>query len=243
MHPGGPADLKALVFDVFGTTVDWRTSIISELYAIGDDLGLKTVDWVSFTDDWRAAYQPNMQRVREGSLPWTSLDDLHRMELDRLIEAYRLPPIPPAAIQRINTVWHRLKPWPDTLAGLHRLKQRFIIAPLSNGNVALLTAMAKSAGLPWDLILSAELCRHYKPDPETYRMPCDYLALDPRQVMLVAAHNGDLAAAAREGLRTAFVRRPTEYGPRQTKDLRAEHAFDVAAEDFMHLADILLEDG
>lgn len=233
-------DLRAIVFDTFGTLVDWRTSIIGELEAFGREHGI-TTDWVALTDEWRGAYVPNMQKVRSGDLPWTKLDNLHRIELENLLGRFGVRGLSETQKAYINRVWHRLAPWPDTAPALYRLKSRFILSPLSNGNVALLTNLARHAGLPFDLILCAEICRHYKPDPETYRMAYELLDLEPRQVMLVAAHNDDLLAATREGLRTGFIPRPTEYGPRQQKDLRAEHDFDVVGSNLGHLAGQILK--
>ena len=230
--------VKALTFDVFGTVVDWRGSIIRELGTWGQNKGLST-DWAAFADAWRALYQPTMERVRSGELLWTKLDVLHRMNLDQLLERFGLTGLSAAELDQINRVWHRLDPWPDAVAGLSRLKSRYIIAPLSNGNVALIVNMAKRAGLPWDLVLGAEVARHYKPQPEAYLNAVDLLGLAPEQVMMVAAHNSDLVAAAGCGLRTAFVARPTEYGPGQQVDLQAEHAFDLVATDFLQLADQL----
>lgn len=233
-----PARSGALVFDVFGTVVDWRSSIVKDLGQWGEGKGLKT-DWAALADAWRAAYQPNMQKVREGTFPWTRLDDLHERELRKLIESFGLGELSADDVRHINRVWHRLEPWPDSVPGLTRLKRRYTIATLSNGNVALLNNMAKHAGLPWDMILSAELCRHYKPDPETYRMTYEMLDLQPHEVMMVAAHNGDLIAAARQGLRTAFVKRPNEHGPMQTTDLEPQAAFDYVVESIEELADAL----
>ena len=227
--------VKALTFDVFGTVVDWRSSIIREVEDFSRRKGV-AIDAANFADEWRGAYQPSMQRVRSGELPWTRLDDLHRMSLEELLRRFGVADAERAEIDWLNRAWHRLSPWPDSIAGLTRLRHKYVLATLSNGNVALLVNMAKHAGLPWDCVLSAELARHYKPDPETYRMAADFLGLAPYEVMMVAAHNGDLVAARAEGLRTAFVARPTEYGPRQTRDLRAEHDFDVVARDFVDLA-------
>lgn len=227
---------KALLFDVFGTVVDWRTSLVADLSAWGADHGL-TVDWTGLADAWRAAYAPSMSRVRRGELPWTNIDTLHRAALDTLAPRFGLDGLGPDALDHINRVWHRLRPWPDSVPGLYRLKAAHIIAPLSNGNVALLTNMAKFAGLPWDLILSAELFRHYKPDPETYLGAAALLGLAPDEVMLCAAHNDDLAAARACGLRTAFIARPTEYGPNQTRDLAPTDAWDHATDSIEALAD------
>lgn len=233
-------NLRAIVFDTFGTLVDWRTSIIGELRAFGREHGIAT-DWAGLADEWRGAYVPNMQKVRSGDLPWAKLDDLHRMELENLLDRFGVKGLSEAQKAHINRVWHRLAPWPDAAPALHRLKSRFILSPLSNGNVALLTNLARHASLPFDLILCAEICRHYKPDPETYRMAYELLDLRPHQVMLVAAHNDDLLAARREGLRTGFIPRPSEYGPGQQKDLRAEHDFDVVGSDLGDLASQILK--
>jgi 2-haloacid dehalogenase len=228
-------DLKALTFDVFGTVVDWRSSIIADLEAFGRAKGIRA-DWTGLTDAWRAGYQPAMDRVRKGELPWTHIDALHRMVLDRLLVEFKVEGLSEADKDHVNRVWHRLNPWPDSVAGLTRLKRNYIISTLSNGNTALLVNMAKHAGLPWDCVLSAETFRAYKPDPATYLGAAEQFGLKPSQVMMVAAHNGDLVAAAKQGLRTAFVARPNEYGPGQTRDVKAEHTFDVVAKDFIDLA-------
>jgi 2-haloacid dehalogenase len=227
--------VKALTFDVFGTVVDWRSSIIREGMAFGAARGL-TVDWASFADSWRGGYQPSMNRVRHGELPWTNIDTLHRMVLDELLEKFGITGLSEADKEHLNRAWHRLTPWPDAVAGLTRLRQRFVIAPLSNGNVALLTNMAKYAGLPWDCILSAELARHYKPDPEAYLTAANLLGLRPQEVMMVAAHKGDLRAAQAVGLKAAFVPRPLERGPERTVDTTPDPAFDIHASDFLDLA-------
>jgi len=235
-NPGG--SVKALVFDVFGTVVDWRGSIIRELEAFARAKGI-AADWAGFADAWRGGYQPAMQRVRLGELPWTRIDDLHRMILDRLLADHRIAGLSEAETDHLNRAWHRLDPWPDAVAGLARLKRRFIIGTLSNGNVALLVAMAKHAGLPWDVVFSAELAHHYKPDPEAYRLPPDLLGLPASEVMLVAAHPGDLAAAARQGLRIGYVLRPLEWGPGKPPHDVSGQRFDVVAEDFNRLAERL----
>ncbi len=231
----GTQRVRALVFDVFGTVVDWRTSIIREGRALGARLGVD-VDWEAFADAWRGRYQPSMEQVRSGARPWTKLDDLHRESLVHLLTEFRIEGLSEADIDDFNRAWHRLDPWPDSVPGLHRLRRRFALATLSNGNVALLLDMARRAGLPFDAILGAEPARAYKPLPEAYRRTVDFLGLAPAQVMLVAAHNDDLVAARAEGLRTAFVTRPTEYGPRQRNDLRAEHDFDHVATSMEDLA-------
>ena len=227
--------VRALTFDVFGTVVDWRRSIIREGEALGRAKGL-SVDWAKFADAWRGLYQPALSRVRKGELGWTKLDDLHRMSLDRLLEDFGIRGLDESEIDHLNRAWHRLDPWPDAVPGLTRLRQRFILATCSNGNVALMVNMAKRAGLPWDAILGAEVARHYKPQPEAYLITVEMLGLRPAQCMMVAAHNGDLAAAAGCGLRTAFVPRPLEHGPGQATDLTPTREHDVVAKDFEDLA-------
>ncbi len=229
---------EALLFDIFGTVVDWRSSIVAELEAFGRTSGHQA-DWTAFTDQWRGLYQPSMEEVRSGRRAWTILDVLHRESLDTLLIQHNLSGLSEADREHLTRIWHRLKPWPDTVAGLTRLKSKYIIGTLSNGNVGLLTRMAKNVGLPWDVVLGAETARAYKPLPEAYRAAARLLNVAPDRVMLVAAHNGDLAAATREGLQTAFVPRLTEYGPHQTHDLKAEGAWNYVAADFGKLADQL----
>jgi 2-haloacid dehalogenase len=228
--------VQALCFDVFGTVVDWRGSIIRE----GQLLSANTqfaIDWADFADRWRAGYGPAMNRVRTGELGWRTIDQLHRMILDELIEEFGLQTLSEAEREHLNRAWHRLSPWPDAVAGLNRLKSRFIITTLSNGNVSLLTNMARNAGLPWDAILSAELAGQYKPDLAVYRKAASLLDLDAQQVMMVAAHPGDLRAAARAGLRTAYVHRPLERGPQgRVHDISQLGEFDYLASDFLDLA-------
>ena len=237
---GGPANplvasVKALVFDTFGTVVDWRTSVTQEVEALARRKKL-AVDGAKFADAWRAGYRPSMDRVRTGALPWTKLDRLHRMTLDKILIDFGITGLSEAETDELNRAWHRLRPWPDAVAGLTRLKKKFIIAPLSNGNISLMTNMAKSAGLPWDCILGAELARHYKPDREVYQSAADFLDLKPAEVMMVAAHSGDLRAAKEVGLKTAFVTRPLEYGPNGKPDLKADSPVDISATDFNDLA-------
>ncbi len=234
------AGVQALTFDVFGTVTDWRSAIAHEGEELGARKGLD-VDWSAFALAWRAGYQPAMQRVRSGELPWTTIDALHRMILGDLLAPFGIAGLSEAEIDHLNRVWHRLDPWPDARAGLERLRQRFTVATLSNGNMALLTDMAKRADLRWDCILSAELARKYKPDAEVYRMAATLLGLHPQQVMMVAAHNIDLHAAQAVGMRTAFVYRTNEYGPGQTTDLEPNEAWDVVARDFQDLADQLTD--
>ena len=229
------SEVKALVFDVFGTVVDWRTSVIRHARAFGEANGV-TSDWEGFADAWRGKYQPYMDKVRSGQLPWTKLDVLHRLALEELLEESGITGVSEEAKADLNLAWHRLDPWPDSPPGLGRLKARFIIATMSNGNVALMTNMAKYGGLPWDCILGAELAHAYKPDPQTYLTGADLLGLEPGQVMMVAAHQGDLRAAAAVGLKTAFVPRPLEFGPDRAPDPTPDPSFDIVAEDFRDLA-------
>ncbi|MBO0678604.1 haloacid dehalogenase type II [Mycolicibacterium sp. S2-37] len=228
--------VRALAFDVFGTVVDWRSSVIAEAEEFGRRHGVQR-DWAAFADDWRGGYVPAMDRVRRGELPWTKLDDLHRGMLVELLGD--IPGVGEEEISELNRVWHRLNPWPDSVAGLTRLKQRFVITPLSNGNVSLLTNMAKHAGLPWDCVMSAELFGHYKPDPEVYLGCAALLDVAPGELMLVAAHPSDLRAARDAGLRTGYVVRPLERGPGRPPLRYDEGEFDLVAQDFGDLADQL----
>jgi 2-haloacid dehalogenase len=232
---GGSPAVRALVFDTFGTVVDWRTSVTLEVQQLAKKKNV-AVDGAAFADAWRAGYGPSMNRVRTGDLPWTKLDDLHRMILDKILGDFGMTMLTDAEKSELNRVWHRLKPWPDAPAGLARLKKKFIIAPLSNGNVSLMTDLARFAGLPWDCILGAELVRHYKPDKEVYLSAAEFLDLRPPDVMMVAAHLGDLRAARGAGLRTAFVARPLEFGPAGKPDLKPDASVDVSAKDFNDLA-------
>jgi len=227
--------VKALVFDVFGTVVDWRTSVAREVEALTKSKGL-TVDGAKFADAWRAQYAPMMDRVRTGKLPWTKLDRLHRMILDQIVSDFGLNGLSETDRRTLNLAWHRLQPWPDVVSGLTRLKKKYILAPLSNGNIALMTDLARHAGLPWDCILGAELVRHYKPDPEVYQSAAELLDLERGEVMMVAAHLGDLRAAKANGLMTAFVPRPLEYGPAGKPDRAANDSVDMSATDFTQLA-------
>jgi 2-haloacid dehalogenase len=195
------------------------------------------VDWEAFADAWRAGYGPAMNRVRTGELPWTKIDDLHRMILDDLLVEFSMTGFSEGEIDDLNRVWHRLMPWPDSVTGLYRLKSRYVISTLSNGNVSLLTNMAKNAGLPWDCVLSAELTGHYKTDPEVYQKAAELLSLPPSEVMMVAAHRGDLVAAKEVGFRTALVHRPLEFGPDRDVDLTPDARFDYNAMSFVDLAE------
>ncbi|HUP95650.1 MAG TPA: haloacid dehalogenase type II [Burkholderiales bacterium] len=237
--PNEPADIKALAFDVFGTVVDWHGSVAREVRALAAAKGLR-VNAVKFTKAWRAGYRPAMDRVRSGELTWTKIDVLHRMILDGLLTQYKIADaLTEDEKVHLNLVWHRLKPWPDAARGLKRLKQRYIITTLSNGNTGLLVNMAKQGGLPWDCIFSSETFRHFKPDPEMYLGAADALNLKPGEVMMVASHKHDLRAAAQNGLKTAFIKRPHEYGRNKNPDLEPEADFTVNAENFLDLADQL----
>ena len=229
------AGIKALLFDVFGTTVDWRSSVIREAAAFGrvNDIA---ADWEAFADAWRGKYQPFMDKVRTGQLPWTNLDQLHRLALEELLNEFGITGVSEAAKAELNLAWHRLEAWPDAAAGLARLKARYIIAAMSNGNMAMMTNLARYAALPWDCILGAELARAYKPDPKTYLTGVELLGLEPQQTMMVAAHAGDLQVAASVGLNTAFVPRPLERGTATPEEPLASRSFDVVATDFRDLA-------
>jgi 2-haloacid dehalogenase len=232
-----PADIKACIFDVFGTVVDWRTSVSKDLAAFAASKGIAGVDWMAFAVAWRKLYQPAMEEVRSGRRAWTILDTLHRESLVKLIGEFGLKGLNEGDIDHMNRAWHRLDPWPDAVPGLTRLKTKHIIATCSNGNIALMVNMAKRARLPWDCILGAETSRAYKPMPEAYLASCRMLDLKPAQVLMVAAHNGDLKAAKGQGLGTAFVPRPTEHGPGQKTDLAADAGcVDIAADSFTDLA-------
>ncbi len=239
--------VKAVLFDVFGTVVDWRGGVIRDVTVLAAEHG-SDIDAASLADRWRAAYRPAMNQVRTGELPWTNLDALHRRTLDQLLAEGGREGEPgpggPAALDGLDeaerawltTCWHRLDPWPDAVAGLQRLKERYIIATLSNGNVALLVNMAKWGGLPWDFVFSAELFRRYKPDPQTYLGAAELLSLAPAEVMLVAAHNDDLIAADALGLATAFVPRPGELGPNHQANREPARPYSYVAADFEDLA-------
>lgn len=204
--------IKALVFDVFGTMVDWRSSIARETEALLAPLGV-TVNWLAFADAWREQYQPAMEEVRAGRLPFSKLDVLHRRNLDVILTQFAIDQVDEAARRDLNLAWHRLDAWPDVSPGLQALKARYLLAPCSNGNISLMVDLARRNGFPWDAILGAEVARDYKPKPEVYLAAASAFDLQPDQVMMVAAHSSDLAAAAAVGLRTAFVARPDEHGP------------------------------
>ena len=227
-------EVKVLAFDIFGTVVDWHGSIAREVNALG-----LAVDSGAFALAWRAGYQPAMQRVRSGELGWTLLDGLHRIILDELLERFGVTHLSEAEKQRLNRAWHRLDPWPDSVAGLTELRRGYTLCTLSNGNLGLLTRMAKRAGLPWDCILSAEVFRAYKPDPATYLGVAQVFDLEPQQVMLVAAHQDDLAAARACGLQTAYIERPAEFGAAVLKNVTPDPRNTLHARSLLHLAQLL----
>ncbi|MEE2693927.1 MAG: haloacid dehalogenase type II [Pseudomonadota bacterium] len=231
-------DIRALTFDVFGTVVDWRGSIGREGSVWGDTRKLE-LDWFAFADAWRGLYQPAMEKVRTGELDWINLDGLHLMNLHQLLEEFELDHLDKDELNHINTMWHRLDPWPDSVTGMNRLKTKFTLASLSNGNVALIVNMAKRSQIPWDTILGAEVVGHYKPEPQAYTKSVELLGIKPSQTLMVAAHNSDLAAASAVGLKTAFVRRPNEYGPSQSPDTTPTADYNFVAEDLIHLAEQL----
>jgi 2-haloacid dehalogenase len=231
--------VKALVFDVFGTVVDWRSGVARDAALFLGRHSINGIDPSEFADAWRRGYAPAMEEVRSGRRAFVRLDVLHRENLLAVLTDYGIDAasLPVEEVDALNLAWHRLDPWPDSLSGLTRLKATRIIAPLSNGNIVLMLDMAKRAGIPWDAILGAEVVQAYKPMPEAYLRTADVLGLRPEQMCLVAAHNGDLAAARQCGYKTAFIARPTEHGPGQTTDLKAEADWDVVARDFNDLAD------
>lgn len=245
MSPTQPLTrVKALLFDVFGTVVDWRGTIIREGEALDQSLGLQSmglqVDWPGFADEWRTdGYLAGINRIRRGEWPWMRVDEIHRRKLDELLAKHRLDGLSEAQVDHLNRVWHRLAPWPDSVPGLTRLRDRYLIAPLSNGDLSLLANMANAAKLPWDCVIAAELTHHYKIDPEVYTGAAALLDLRPDEIMLVAAHSGDLVAARATGMRTALVNRPLEYGPGGSPEPQPETPFDLVADDFLELAALL----
>jgi len=228
--------IQMCVFDTFGTVVDWHGSVSAEVNELARRKGWQ-VDGVAVAEAWRGNYGPSMNRVRTGEIPWTDLDELHRMTLDELLPRFGMTGLTEAEKVHLNRVWHRLHPWPDAPGGLARMKTRWVLSPLSNGNVALLTDLGKFGGLPWDCVLGSDIVRHYKPDPEMYLMPSELFDLEPSQVLMVAAHPGDLEGAKRSGLRTAYVHRPLERGPdREPPPWPETGRFDLLASDFGDLA-------
>ncbi len=226
---------RVIVFDTFGTLVDWRSSLISYLTEFGVRRGIRA-DWAKLIDAWRAQYMPSLNSIRNREQPWAVLDDLHRGSLEKLVMAHGIRGLSDADLDYIVNGWHKLSPWPDVIPGLNRLKRKFIIGPLSNGNVSLLVDLAKFSELPWDMILGADVFEHYKPDREIYTGIAKFLRVPESSVMLVAAHNNDLGAAKSFGLMTGFIPRPTEYGPGQTTDLKPEGDWTYVATSVEDLA-------
>jgi 2-haloacid dehalogenase len=229
--------VRALVFDVFGTLVDWRGSIAREAQALLAPRGVQT-DWLAFADAWRAQYQPAMEEVRSGQIPFSKLDVLHRRNLEVVLKELGIRDLDEAMKAQLNLAWHRLDAWPDVAPGLQRLRERYRIAPCSNGNISLMVNLARRNGLPWDAILGAEVARDYKPKAIVYQSAAAAFDLNPAEVLMVAAHSNDLAAAASAGLRTAHIARPDEKGPGRGES-RPSVPVDIAARDLLHLADQL----
>ena len=226
--------IKALFFDVFGTLVDWRTSIAREAQASLAPLGY-SLDWLAFADAWRGEYQPAMEEIRSGRQPFCKLDMLHRGNLERVLPRFGVSGLSEEAMAHLNLAWHRLDAWPDTAPGLTRLKRQFRIAPVSNGNISLMVDLARRNGIPWDAILGSEIAGGFKPQPRVYLAACEALDLSPGECMMTAAHSRDLAAAAKLGLRTAHIARPNEHGagkgepaPTVPVDYAAASAEDLA---------------
>jgi len=231
--------ITTLLFDTYGTVVDWRSSIADEGRKLAADKGITGIDWEAFANAWRAGYHPAMDQVRKGERAWTTNDTLQRQRLDEIVAEFGIESLSQAEKDDFNRAWHRLRPWPDAVAGLKRLKTKFTIGTLSNGSYFLLANMARHSGLPWDCIISADNFHHYKPDREVYLGAVELFGGDASKVMLVAAHNDDLRHARSHGMKTAFVARPSEYGPEQDKDLSAEEDWDIIADDFGGVAEAL----
>ncbi|MFN3656428.1 MAG: haloacid dehalogenase type II [Pseudolabrys sp.] len=231
------AGVRALFFDVFGTLVDWRTSVAREAERILKPLG-QDLDWPAFADAWRDEYQPGMEEVRAGRIPFSKLDVLHRRNLERFLPRFGVSGLSEPVLHELTFAWHRLDAWPEVPAALARLKRRFTIAPVSNGNISLMVDLARRNNLPWDAILGAEVAGDYKPKPRVYTAACEALDLAPAQCMMVAAHSSDLAAAAACGLRTAHIARPNEHGPGKG-ELAPEVAVDLAGQGLDEIADKL----
>lgn len=230
--------IRALTFDTYGTLVDWRISVLTELRGFGGPRA-RGMDWEAFLAAWKACYRPGMDRVNSGEWPWTTVEAIYRRGLVTLLDAHGLGDLGEEDVDHLSRVWWRLSPWPDVVSGLTRLRRRYVISPLSNASFAGMVHLARFAGLPWDCVITAENARCYKPRPEVYRAALELLGLAPAEVMMVAAHNYDLRAARQQGMRTAFIPRPTEHGPGQTTDLGPEDDWDVVAKDVEDLATAL----
>ena len=231
-------ELKALVFDVQGTATDFRSTLAEEASRLSQGRA-GNFDWGAFVDEWRGLYRPALDEVLAGTRPWTPVDLIYREALDRLLAQKGLSFFSEAERAELNFAWQKIRPWPDVVAGLERLKKTYKIATLSNADVSAVINIAKYGGLPWDAVFAAEMAGTFKPDPRTYNMTVKYLGLKPEQVMMVACHKYDLRAAKGLGLQTAFVSRPLEFGPGGKVDTSFEEEFDVNATDFLHLADQL----
>jgi 2-haloacid dehalogenase len=233
---GELSSVKAIGFDTFGTVVDWRGSLAEESAAWGKAKGIKNVDWIRFADRWRDHYRPNMDKVRKGEFPWKTVDEMNRMALDDVLKEFGITGITEEEKNRWNQAWYRLKPWPDSVSGLTRLKKKYIISPCSNGDVALLTRLSKNSGLPWDWIFGADLAKHYKPDAEVYLTAVQLLNLKPEEFMMAAAHTYDLNAARKLGLKTGFIYRPAEYGSVEKADKAKPGDYDIVCNSIDELA-------
>ncbi len=229
--------VKVVIFDTFGTVVDWRSSVATEGKSAAHSIGLTEFDGDAFADAWRAGYHPKMKEVRDGKRPWTTNDVLHRERLEEIIPDFGLDKLENPAREDLNRAWHRLNPWPDSVAGISRLKNRFVVSTFSNGSLGLLVNMSKNAGLPWDAILCSDVFRAFKPAAECYLGAIDLLGGEPQSIMLCAAHNYDLSRGRKFGMQTAYVNRPTEYGPDQTTDLKADQDWEIVATSIEEVAD------
>ncbi len=233
------SDISYVIFDTYGTVVDWRSSIIAEGRALAEKKGLEGVDWEAFTDAWKAAYRPSMDEVNAGKRSWTTNDVLQRQRLDAIVEEFGLAGLTKADKDGLNRAWHRLAPWPDSIPGLVRIKAEYPIGTFSNGSFYLLANMARHSGLPWDFIISADNFRHYKPDPEIYLGTIELLGGESDRILLVASHNYDLANARKHGMKTAYICRKTMFGPNQDRDLEAEDDWDIVTDSIEGAADDL----
>ncbi len=220
-------DITTVMFDTYGTVVDWRASVIAEGRALGQEKGIEGIDWEAFADAWKAAYRPTMDEVNRGERPWTTNDVLQRQRLDEIVDEFAIEALSEADKDGLNRAWHRLRPWPDSIPGLVRIKAKAPIGAFSNGSFYLLANMARHVGLPWDFIISADNFHHYKPAPEIYLGAIELLGGEAERILLVAAHNYDLANARKHGIKTAFVCRKTMFGPNQDRDLEAEDDWDI----------------
>ncbi|MBT3305619.1 MAG: haloacid dehalogenase type II [Alphaproteobacteria bacterium] len=233
------SNVTAIIFDTYGTVVDWRSSVIAEGRALAQRNGIEGIDWDAFTDAWKATYRPYIEQVRGGERPWATNDALQRQRLDEIVEEFGITGLSERDLEDFNRAWHRLKPWPDSLPGLRRIKAKVPIGSFSNGNFLLLANMANHSDIPWDFIISSDLFRHYKPDPEIYLGAINLLGGEAERLMLVAAHNYDLANARAHGMKTAFVLRPTMFGPNQDTNLQAEDDWDIITDSITGVADAM----